>query len=261
MTYNCGPDGLLSSTAAYTYYTIADRHLRTPIYHNWTAALERRLPRNLVLTLDYIRKRGANGLTYMARTDVHDPGLNAIFNLVNYRRDVFDTAEVTLRRSFGKQYEWLLSYTRSRAMSNAVINLSVDQPLWVTNNVGRTPWDTPNHFLAWGHFPTPLRDWSFAYLVEARNGFPFSILTDYGSTVGEVNSHRFPMYFDLDFYLERRLRMGKRFVALRGGFTNITNHRNPQVVNDVSGAPGFLHFYGSQGRHLAFRLRWLGASD
>ena len=56
----------------------------------------------------------------------------------------------------------MVSYTRARALSNSVISLSVDEPLWVTNNVGRMPWDTPNRFLAWGHFPTPWRDWSVA---------------------------------------------------------------------------------------------------
>ena len=50
---------------------------------------------------------------------------------------------------------------------------------------------------AWAHFPAPVRGWSFASLVEARNGFPFSVATDSGATVGAVNSHRYPAYFDL----------------------------------------------------------------
>ncbi len=97
--------------------------------------------------------------------------------------------------------------------------------------------------------------------MEARDGFPYSVVTDYGATVGEINAYRFPAYFDLDLHLERRLRLGRRMVALRGGFSNITNHRNPTVVNSVLGSPDFLTFYGSQGRHLVFRLRWLGVKD
>ena len=260
VTYNFAPDGSPISLPMYTYFTIAGR-LKTPLYRNWTAGVEQRLPRRLVLTLDFTRKRGRDGLTYLAIPGLHDPAINAIFHLTNYRRDVFDSAEATLRQSFGKQYEWMVSYTRSRALSNAVLDLSIDQPLWVTNNVGRMPWDAPHHVLALGHFPTPLHDWSFAYRLEARNGFPFSTVTDYGSTIGEINSRRFPAYFDLDFFVERRLRFGKRFVALRAGYTNITDHLNPQVVNNVMGAEGFLNYYGSQGRHAVFRLRWLGAAD
>jgi len=261
VTYNYAADGSIASGPAYTYFTIGKRPFASPIYRNWTAGVEQRLPRDMILSGNYTRKRGQNGLTYLALTGIQDPSINAIFNLTNFRLDVFDSAGVTLRQSFGKQYEWMVSYTRSRALSNSVLDLSVDQPLWAANNVGRMPWDSPNHIQAWGHLPTPLKDWSFAYLLEERDGFPFSVVTDYGAIVGDVNSRRFPRYFDLDLALERRLRLGKRYVALRAGYTNITNHRNPQVVNDVLGAPGFLDFYGSQGRHLVFRLRWLGAVE
>jgi hypothetical protein len=237
---------------------IRNRRLKTPEYRNWTADFEQRLPRHTLLTVSYARKRGQDGLTYVTVPIPYDPAINGIFDLVNFRRDVFDSAEVRLRQTFGKEHGWMASYTRSRALSNSVVSLSVDEPLWVANNVGRMPWDAPNHLLAWGHFPSPLRGWSIATLVEARNGFPFSIATDRGATVGAINSRRYPAYFDLDLHVERQLRLGKRMVALRGGFSNITNHQNPNVVNNVIGGPKFMQFYGSQGRHVVFRLRWIG---
>ncbi len=257
VTLTFGPDGAISAPAV-TYFTIRGGNLKMPKYRNWTAGLEQRLPRRIVLTVEFTRKRGQNGLTYLAIPNPADPAIHAIFDLKNYRRDVFDSAEITVRQPFGKRYQWMASYTRSRALSNSVVSLSVDQPLWVTNNVGRMPWDAPNHLLAWGHFPLPLRDWSLSWLTEAREGFPFSVVTDWGATVGEINSHRYPMYFTLDLHLERRLKLANRAVALRGGFSNITKHPNPTVVNNTIGAPGFLTYYGSPGRHLIFRLRWLG---
>jgi hypothetical protein len=260
VTVTYDPDGN-ASPLAITYFTIGNNRLRAPKYRNWTAGVERRLPRNIDLTAEYVRKRGEDGLTYLASPNAGDPAVNGIFTMCNYRRDVVDSMEMTVRQSFGKQYEWMASYTRSRALSNAVIDLSVDEPLWITNNVGRMPWDAPNRVLSWGIFPTPLHDWSVAYYLDTRNGFPFSEVTDWGGTVGEVNSHRYPMYFDLDVHVERRLRLGKRLVAIRAGFNNVTNHKNPAVVNNVVGAPGFMSFYGSQGRHLVFRLRWLGTHD
>jgi hypothetical protein len=47
-------------------------------------------------------------------------------------------------------------------------------------------------------------------------------------------------------------------MALRGGFNNITNHKNYTIVNNILGGPGFLTYYGSDGRHFVVRIRWLG---
>ena len=257
LTVNYNPDGSVASGPAATFFTIPPGHLRTPLYRNWTAGLEQKLG-DFSLALDYQRRRGRDELRYVVANTPPDPTISAIFALQNYGRDVFDSAGITVRRSFGKQYEWMASYTRSRALSNAVVGYSVDQPLWVTNNVGRLPWDTPNHFLTWGYFPTPWRNWSVAALVEARNGFPFSVTNDSGAIVGAVNSYRLPAYFDLDLHIERQIRLGNRHIAVRAGFSNLTNHQNPNTVNSVIGGSEFLNYYGSQGRHAVFRIRWLG---
>jgi outer membrane receptor protein involved in Fe transport len=97
-----------------------------------------------------------------------------------------------------------------------------------------------------------------AGLVEARNGFPFSLQGEDGSVAGAVNSRRFPAYFNFNLHLEYRFRFRDKRLALRGGFNNITNHKNYTIVNSVVGAPGFLTYYGSEGRHFVVRFRWLG---
>jgi hypothetical protein len=261
VTVNYDSTGQVLNGPAVTWYRIGNWHLKTPLYRNWTASVEQTLPRRTTLRVNYQRKRSQDGLTYLSEPATADPSINAIFDLHNFRRDIIDSAGVSVRQEFGKHYEWMASYTRSRALSNSVISLSVDEPLWVPNNVGRMPWDSPNHILGWGYFPTPWSDWSVACLADLRDGFPFSVMTDYGAVVGAVNSHRYPDYFNLEVHLERRLRLGKRRVALRGGFTNITNHQNPTAVNNIIGGPEFLQFYGSQTRHLVFRLRWLGTGE
>ena len=261
LTTNFNPDGSIASGPSVTYFTRGDRHLRTPLYRNWTAGMEQRLDRNIVIKLEYLRKRSQDGLTYLSVPIPYDPAVMARFELMNFRRDRIDSAELSVRQTFGKQHEWFASYTRSRAWSNSVISLAVDQPLWVTNNFGRMPWDSPNRLLAGGYFPTRWKNWSVACLVDARNGFPYTLQTDRGETVGEINGQRFPAYFSLDAHIERRLRLGNRLVALRAGFTNVANHQNPTVVNSVIGSPDFLRFYGSPGRHVVFRLRWLGTGE
>jgi hypothetical protein len=261
ITTNFNSDGIAVLSDQRTVFTIHSGGFKAPKFTNWTAGLDQKLPHSLLLRAAWLRKRGENGLTYLLVPPPYDPGVMSHFDLKNFRRDTFDSAEVSVRQTFGRQFGWMASYTRSRALSNAVVSLAVDEPLWVTNNFGRMPWDSPNHFLGWGYIPTPWPNWAISSVLDTRDGYPFTVQTDHGATVGEVNSRRLPFYFDLDVHLERRLRLGKHRVALRGGFNNITGHNNPTVVNNILGSRNYLAYYGSSGRHVVFRLRWLGAVE
>jgi hypothetical protein len=128
----------------------------------------------------------------------------------------------------------------------------------ISRNVGRMPWDAPNRWISWGYLPLFRRNWALAYLLEARNGYPFSIQDDEGRLVGQINERRFPFFFELNLHVERRFFLKGHRWALRAGFNNITNHRNYDTVNNNTGSPNFLRFYGGQSRSLNFRIRWLG---
>jgi hypothetical protein len=223
----------------------------------------------LYTSVNLVRRRGDRAFTYINElTSVGAPPpitafynttvFDGIYNLTNLRRDAYDSAEVALRQNFGGQYEWMASYTRSRAASNAVVDQSIDQILRASENFGRLPWDSPNRLLSWGFLPTPLKNWSVAYLFETRSGFPFSIQRDTGQIVGQVNSRRLPLYFNLNLHVERRFHFRSNLLAIRGGFNNITSHRNYSVANNIIDSPQYLNYYGSEGRHFVMRLRWLG---
>lgn len=255
---------------AITIFDIEAAPLARPRYHNWNLAFEQRLAAGVYLRTGYLRRRGRDGFTYENVLGYGDPpppelrsafaGLpfDAVYRLSNLRRDVYDSFELTVRQIFKQQYEWMASYTRSRAFSNAVVDLSVDDPIIVTRNVGKMPWDAPNRLLSWGYLPLWRRNWALAYLLEARDGFPFSIQDDEGRLVGGLNERRFPAYFELNLHIERRFFFKGQRWALRAGFNNITNHRNYDTVNNNTGSPNFLRFYGGSGRSLNFRIRWLG---
>ncbi len=120
------------------------------------------------------------------------------------------------------------------------------------------PWDAPHRFISWGYLPTFWEKWAVAYLVEARSGFPFSVQNDQGAVVGRVGRYRYPFFFEANLHIERRLVFRGHKWALRGGYNNITDHGNPNVViNDIT-SPHYLAFSGGQHRALNFRLRWLG---
>ena len=168
-----------------------------------------------------------------------------------------------IRQSLAAQFEWMASYTWSRAQSNAVLDLSVDQPLKVTSNLGPLPWDSPHRILSWGYLPVfgiPFmrKDWAISYLLDARSGFPFSIQDDTGAIVGGVNSRRYPFNVDLNLHIERRFTFGGYRFAVRAGINNLTNSRNWTAVNNVIGSTQYLQYYGDEGRHAVLRIRFFG---
>lgn len=263
--------GRLARGPALSLFTIGPQRLSTPKYRNYSVGIERRLPGNLFGKVQYLRRRGVRGFTYfntlgsdsVPATDFLGVGaeradVDGIYDLGNFRRDEYDSLEATFRQPLKGQYEWLASYTHSRARSNAVVDISVDTPTIIANNSGPLAWDAPHRLVTWGYLPTPWKDWAWAYLAEWRNGYPFSITTDDGRVVGAVNSSRFPAYVEVNLHLERRFRFRGQLWALRGGFNNLTNRQNPNVVNSVLGGPNFMQFYGGQHRTMNFRIRWLG---
>jgi hypothetical protein len=76
--------------------------------------------------------------------------------------------------------------------------------------------------------------------------------------VGPANSHRFPDYFSLNLFLEKRFGAVGRTWALRFGFEDITGRRNPAAVDNNVDSPGFLSFGLFSGRAFTARIRFLG---
>ncbi len=256
---------------AATVFLIRQTRLPRPRYQNLSLGFEQQWAAGVHTNLEYLRKRGHYGFTYVNMLNASLPALelirppgsssfDAIYNLTNDRRDAYDALRFTVRQTIRRKYEWLLNYTRSRAHSNAVIDASIDEPLLVDYNIGPMPWDAPNRVMSWAYLPTPFKNWAVAYLLEWRTGFPFSIVNEDGGVIGAVNSRRFPAYFSLNVHLERRFVFRNQMWAFRMGANNITNHQNPNVVNNNVGSTDFLHFYGGAGRSINFRIRWLGKS-
>ncbi len=246
---------------------LAGNHLRLPRYTKWSAGVERDFGHRMHAKLEWLRKRGRDGFVYAPPGEpgpvrhqrlVLGYGFGGNYELTNRRRDAYDEVSLSIRQSFGEQYGWMASYVRSRDVSNAVLDVNVDQPLQVLDNFGRAPWDSPNRFLGWGYFPLFTKNWAAAFLLDWRSGFPFAVTDDAGTVVGPVDSHRFPDEFALNFSIERRLTFGGFRFAVRGGCNNITDHANPTAVNAVIGSPDYLHFYGLEGRHFVIRIRIFG---
>jgi hypothetical protein len=257
-TTHYGFDGSPSGAAAITMFRAGGRY-RSPRYRNLSAGVEYRPTSAIRVSASVLRRRGDRGLLYalIEGAEPTDGAHVTEFALANLRRDAYDSFSVTVHHIFGRDYGWMANYTGSRSLSNSVIDISVDQRLHVTNNLGRLSWDAPHRLLSWGYLPAWSRNWAIAYLLDVRTGYPFSVVRDTGEIVGGVNSWRFPVNFGLNIHLERKFRLGRYRFAIRAGLNNVTNSMNATGVNNVIDSANFLQYYGREGRHGVFRLRWL----
>jgi hypothetical protein len=193
----------------------------------------------------------------------------AIYQLYNLRRDRYDALELSVRRTFAGQFEWFAGYTRSGARTNAVVDYSLENPIFAPQMSGPYPWDSPHRLMTWGWVPLPKRmlpaslaflsrETSVAFLMEYRTGFPFGVVNEEGVLVGRMNARRLPDYFNLNLHFERKFRALRYLWAWRFGFNNITNNGNPNVVNNNVDSPQFLTYGRGQARAFSVRLRFLG---
>lgn len=265
-----GRDGEVARGPAASVFVFGSSRPASPRTLNWSAGFEHEFSDSLYLRTGYMRRRAGRGFTYANELQpdqlpppdvVRNAGttvFDAVYALGNGRRDAFDSFEITVKKTLRKEYGLMASYIRSSARSNGVVDINIDDPIVVLRNVGPMPWDSPNRFIGWGYLPLFRKNWALAYFLETRDGFPFSVQSSDGRTVGDVNSHRFPAFFELNLHVERRfVARGYRW-ELRMGCNNITNHKNPNVVNGNEDSANFMRFYGGQTRSMNVRLRWLG---
>lgn len=249
---------------------VAGSNLKFPTYRNLSGGVEHDFGHRIAARLEALRKNGTNGFVYSplgaaaaASALSIQPmalqyGFGGTYALTNLRDDRYREVSVTVRQSFGDQYGWMASYTRSSAISNAVLDIGVDQPLEVQNNFGPMPWDAPNRILAWGYLPLKAPNWAVAFLADYRTGFPYSVTNPAGQVVGGVDAYRYPSNFDLNIAVERRFVFKGYRLALRLGCDNVTDHANPTAVNAVLGAAQYGQFFGQEGRHFVVRIRMFG---
>ena len=250
-----GPVGPLT-----TSFLLNDHALKPPSYRSTSAAVEHKLPFDFYAKAAYVHRAGVRGLVFepMDPQAIQAESGTVVYALRNTRQDRYDAFEISLRHTFAGQYEWFAGYTRSRARSNAAVDYSLENPIFAPQLPGPFGWDAPNRFLSSGYLPVYFKKWAISYLADWRTGFPFSVVDPSNRVVGPVNSHRYPSNFDLNIHVERRFDFfGYRF-AVRVGANNVTDHSNATAVNNVVGAPNYMHFYGLEGRHVVVRIRLFG---
>jgi len=255
----CTANCVTSTGPVTTTFTVNHSTLQVPRFLNWSLALEKKLPAAIYLKAEFLDRRGTHGFVYNTLNDT----TSGDFVLQNTRDDRYHALQLTLRHNFRESYMLMGSYTRSSARTNQALDFNVDSPILSPQQPGPYLWDTPNRFLSWGYFPLfklpIIRQLEVAYSLEARTGFPFNLFTDQQQLIGQPGAQRFPEYFSLNLQLEKRFHLFGYYLALRGGFDNITGRCNPYVVDSVIDS---THpqptFTACQGRAFTSRIRLLG---
>jgi hypothetical protein len=254
------PNCVTTSGPSTTVFSVNNNSLEPPRFLNWSVGLEKKLPRAIYMKAEFLRRHGTNGFVY----DTRNSAATGDFILLNTRQDHYDAFQISLRHNFRETYTIMGSYTRSSARTNQALDFNVDSTVLSSQQPGPYPWDTPNRFLSWGYLPffsLPIfHKFELAYSMEARTGFPFSLLNDQQELIGKPGSERFPTYFSLNLQLEKKFHLFNKYWALRGGFDNITGRCNPYVVNNVIIEPSHPEptFTACQGRAFTSRIRLLG---
>ena len=261
LDYYYASTGALLRPPVLTQFFLNQNTLREPRFLNWSASLERRLPGDVYFTVEYLDRRGNNGFIYLPQPAA--AGLTGgAFVMSNTRQDHSHSLQFIARHTFRKAYPLMVSYTHSRSVSNAVLTYSLDSLSYGLEGPGPYPWDAPNRVLLWGMAPLPslplIHKLDFAYSLDYRTGYPFSLLNQEQQFLQPLNNMRFPRFFSFSPYIEKRLTLRRYNFALRGGFDNVTSSRNPTAVNNNINSPNFLAFSNFDRRAFVARIRFLG---
>ncbi len=255
----CTADCITTTGPISTTFTVNTGTLQFPRFLNWSIGLEKKLPAAIYLKAEFLQRRGNHGFVY----DTPNNTTAGNYILQNTRQDHYGAFQISLRHNFRESFMMMGSYTRSRARSNQALDFNVDNPILSPQQPGPYAWDTPNRFLSWGYLPffklPILHQLEIAYSLEARTGFPFSLFNDQQELIGQPGAQRFPSYFSLNLQPEKRFHLFGYYLALRGGFDNITGRCNPYVVNStIDPTHPLPTFAACQGRAFTSRIRLLG---
>ena len=246
-----------------TEFTANDSALREPRALNWSVGVERALPWSIIAGANFLEKLTTNVFTFANQSGAGCSAPTICYLLTNARQDHYNSEEFDLRRLFGNDYTVYVSYTHSSARTNAALDyLPTPSPLGPQQS-GPLAWDTPNRVISWGWLPVPFaklrKRWDLVYLLDWRNGFPYTAVNAAQQVVGAAGAYRFPDYVNFSPGLEWKFHFRGQYWGLRGVMENATDSENPLVVNNIVDSPEFGTFSEFEGRAFTARIRLIGA--
>ncbi len=229
--------------------------LQQPYFDIASAGWQERIGESTLVSVELLARDEHHGLVW----ETLSPGrIGSEFLLQSSRRDKYRGATVTVRHTFRNTAELFGSYTRSRAITDQVLDPVLGSLYFAAQQPGPLSWDAPNRVLTWGSIPTPIWGILFSYLVDYRTGYPYSAINQQQFLIGAANALRFPDYASLTIGLEKKFTFKNRIFAARLSMINLLDRQNADVVVNNVDAPNYGMFSGGQGRAFTARLRFVG---
>jgi hypothetical protein len=222
-----------------------------PQASNWSVGIQSRLFSHFYGGVEYLSRNMNDGLGYI-------PAQDGVLLLTNDRTEQYRSIQFRFEGQFAEDHRFVMAYTRSRGLTNQVLDYSIENPVFGPQVSGRLPWDAPNQLVAWGTFPSfKWKSIDFAYSLLWRSGLPFITVNSRDQLV-QTNNRRLPDFFSLNPAVEKKFSLKSYRLALRIGIDNITNSENAVSVNNNIDSPTFLETFGRRHRTLNARIRLLG---
>jgi len=210
--------------------------------------VDQMLSRSLQARVGYHHRRGADQLVVDPQT------ADGALTLSSTGRSQSQELEATVRRQFGHASHITASYVHSSTKGdlNDFVSLFGDlrDPVVYGNEYGRQGFDSPNRFLVWGVMNLP-HAIAVAPTMEYRTGFPYTVIDEQQNVVGTRNQARFPNLFTLDLAVTKDVQLPRLKRARIGvQLFNLTNHSNPQDVQNNTASSAFGQFANSVDRQV-----------
>jgi TonB dependent receptor/Carboxypeptidase regulatory-like domain len=236
---------VIASTA---YANVISDGLRNPRSEVWNFEVDRQVTRDFLVRVAYqqrntVREFFLNPISY---------GASGVLSLANGGSDSYKEFQVSGRYRI-RRSTLNASYVHSRAYGDLNdFNLffgNDPQAVIQPNQRGRLNFDAPNRILVWGEIAVPWK-LTFAPVLDAHTGFPYSTINQYREFVGPRNELRFPRFVsaDLQVWREIRLPIKEKHARIGFGVFNVFNHPNYRDVQNDLESYRFGEFFNGAAR-------------
>ena len=230
--------------------------LNTPRSRTWDVGLDYRFNPAWSLHVGFLDRKGSQELI----VDPVQSGLTTGQLLLSSGgSSSYVGAEIGFHFSAGDKADVNATYTRSRAYAdlNSLSNYfdTIMWPVLGRNEYAPAPFDAPSRVLARARF-TPWKKWLALAVVDWRNGFPWSPVTEMLDYVTPRNSMRFPAYFRLEAGLERQIKLLHFEPWLGVRVYNALDSFLPVDVQQNLASPNYGLFYNSEYPQIRIVLRF-----
>ena len=236
-------DGITPLALPITFVNRLGSDLQTPYSRIWNVELDHRVNDQWSFKVNHLERAGHHEF-------IVNPVMNGSTPAILLTTDGesrYRETEFGVRFAHGDHFETTVSYVRSHGTAD--LN-SFDQyfgnarnPLIRPNQYGLINTDAPNRIVIRGSYLLPWKI-QFDPLIDVRDGFPYSMIAEDQSYVGQRNgAGRYPIFKSFDFSASRPVKIWKYRATIGVRLFDALGTFNPRDVQQNLASPNFGRFF------------------